>query len=189
MLAGSSGMLFHIEELHPHELPDFVLSVLKKLGLRSQLEYPCSLVMKKNKEHQRSEFDYPKDGTRNKLMVSPSPNFKEKVVKLSEVSEHMVMCWYSRDIEVFQQFDEENAKHQLTIGFDPLNPELSQIARLWFTSDGNSCRENFRLMCMHCQEPQRFRLEKLLGHMGTYHWPVRLPKYETLRRMVSCPWL
>lgn len=149
-------LLLHFDRAHPHEVPVFVKNLIVELGLEYEPEghskgrvYP-SFLMRDYVEW--PELTYRDDGISTQLRLSPWPKVSEYLVKLSEISEHLLVPWYYRDINDYGKYRHRNVKYNTCPFFDPKNSE-TQIIRVKIGFNGQEMSESKQYMCIYCRCP------------------------------------
>lgn len=205
-LFGRNGLLFHTQHAHPHEVPQFVLLLMAELNLLPERRKHSSCDVFDDSPELKSrwpDLEYLDDGVTNQLRFAPRPGLEQTEMRLAEVSEKVLMPWFERNPEDFQNhkhshikwiFDTakpESVKHlqvsyRLKTDFDPTMPSVYQLRR--FVSDESDpglaswCSQ---FACMYCQEPD-FRYMHgcggLLSHFAAYHWPNVSPSVEEVQQ-------
>lgn len=193
-LTGPNGLIRHYEQMHPHEVPQFVKMLLVELDLvpelapkiKDTIHLPKPLDWGMYWKH----LEYRKDGVSNKLKFVPRPGMEESEMEmnLSDVTHKHVMCWYERDIDDFKDYPHINVQYHQIPMFDPLQPEVSQISRVLLDRRGKISEVTREHMCMYCREPKFFRVFEtfgLLAHIACYHWREEVPSSDLVVKWIN----
>lgn len=187
-LSGRHGLLFHIQYAHPHETPEFVKILMTELNLlpRRRKHPSCYTSWADILAHIRYQwygFHYLDDGVSNQLRIAPRPGLANTTMKLADVSEDVLVPWFERTLEDFQNYTHPHITYRINPDFDPHNPSVYQLARYVKDKNGKGVERTTQFACMYCQEPHFLYIhgfEGYLSHLSSIHWPVVIPSVKEI---------
>lgn len=184
-VAGKHSLFYHWRFSHPQEVPPFLLILLNKLNLYTDVE-PITgqywyVAPTLGKKVLWPNYVYPQGGVANQTRFT----FPSKSMKLSEVdflTDFLTAtCWYRRDIKSYTKLGHRDVKYLLNPCFDELSPEVAQICRAATGQKGLLLKRNLCFLCLYCQQPRFFPLNGpngLLSHLAYFHWPIQMPEVQ-----------
>lgn len=110
----------------------------------------------------------------------------EHQVKLSDISERLLVPWYFRDIRDYEKYQHRNVRYKLNRHFDPNNPEVAQIVRVKLDMYGDEKFGSRQYLCLYCRCPffcQPLLELGILAHIAGHHSSVDFPTSESVKKL------